>query len=289
MKTIDYSHEEFTSELLPSKPLASSTLQGWSNVYFQYHEEGALEIPDHAPLQDAFIVIHSPSNKIVKRTLDGKLNEEIDHAGDVIQAPAGYGHSVAWDSKAAFSIMAFEPGYLASMGYDLHNPNKFHIRPHFARRDPVIFGIAQSLKLLCDANRPISQMYLDSIGSFVASHLMAHYSEVENFGGLCHADLNKVIDYMHANLHLKIGLAELAKLLNMSQSYFSKLFKSSTGATPYQYLMQCRLRRAKELLKQTTLTADEIASRTGFDSKSHLSRTFTQHLSISPIKYRKLL
>jgi AraC family transcriptional regulator len=289
MKAIDYSQEEFTAKLSLSKPLASSTLQGLSNVYYQYHEQGPLEIPEHAPPQDTFIIVHSPSNKIVKRTLDGKLNEEVDRSGDVIQTPAGYGHSVAWDSKAAFSILAFEPGYLASLGYDLYNPNKFYIRPHFARRDPVIFGIAQSLKSLCDANRPISQMYLDSIGSFVANHLVAHYNKIENLGGLCQTDLNKVIDYIHANLHLKIRLAELAGLLNISQSHFSKIFKISTGATPYQYLMKCRLRKAKELLKQTNLTIDKIAACTGFDSKSHLCSTFTEHLSISPIKYRKLL
>lgn len=289
MKTIDYSHEEFTSELLPSKPLASSTLQGWSNLYFQYHEEGAMEIPDHAPLQDAFIVIHSPSKKVVKRILDDKLHEEVDQAGDVIQAPAGYGHSVAWDSKASFSIIAFEAGYLASMGYDLHNPDKFQITPQFARRDPVIFGIAQSLKSLCDANRPISQMYLDSIGSFVANHLIAHHTEIENFGGLCRTDLQKVIDYMQANLHVKIHIVELSGLLNMSQSYFSKLFKVSMGVAPHQYLMQCRLKKAKELLKKTTLTVEEISVLTGFTDKSHLCYRFGKQSSISPTKYRKLL
>jgi AraC family transcriptional regulator len=288
MRKVNYSHEKFTSELLPSGPLASSDTQGWRNVYFQYYVAGAMEVPEHAPLQDAFVIIHSSTKKIVKRVLDGKLHEDFDQVGDVIQAPAGYGHSVAWDDKASFSIISFEAGYLASLGYDLHNPDKFQITPRFARQDPAIYGIAQSLKSLCDANRPVSQMYLDSIGAFVANHLIAHSAQVEILGGLCHADFQQVIDYMQANLHLKIGLSELSGLLSISQSYFSKLFKNSAGTTPHQYLMQCRVQRTKELLKKTTLTVDEIAIHTGFDSASHLYHAFKQHVSISPTKYRKL-
>jgi AraC family transcriptional regulator len=249
-----------------------------------------MEIPDHAPLQDAFVIVHSPSKKVVKRILDGRLNEEIDEIGDVIQTPSGFSHSVAWDNKAAFSVMAFEQGYLASLGHDIYNPNRFQLPPRFARKDPIIYGIAQSLKDWCDSDTPVSQLYLDSIGVFLASHLVANYPiELELSGGFTSRDFHQIVDYVHANLSKKIGLAELSALIGMSQSYFFGLFKKTTGKTPHQYVMQCRLLEAKKLLKKTDLTIEKISQVTGFTNKSHLCASFRKHLSVSPMEYRKLL
>jgi transcriptional regulator GlxA family with amidase domain len=55
----------------------------------------------------------------------------------------------------------------------------------------------------------------------------------------------------------------------MSQFHFSHLFKQSIGTAPYQYLLQQRVERAKQLLKQTERSIMDIALECGFNSHSH--------------------
>ncbi|WP_313949281.1 helix-turn-helix transcriptional regulator [Leptolyngbya sp. FACHB-261] len=81
-------------------------------------------------------------------------------------------------------------------------------------------------------------------------------------------------------------LADLAALLGMSQFHFSHLFKQSIGTAPYQYLLQQRVERAKQLLKQTDQSIMEIAFLCGFNSHSHLSKQFRQLTGITPTAYR---
>jgi AraC family transcriptional regulator len=288
--SINYSSEEFTRELLPSKPLASSTLHCWKNMYFQHHIEGAMEIPEHAPMQDAFIVIHQPSGRPVKRIIDDKLHEKIDNAEDVIIVPAGTSHSVAWSGKAAFSILAFEPGHLASFGYDMFNPDKFRLSPRFRHRDPAIYGIVQTLKACLDLDKPLSQMYLDSVSSFISSHLAENYSPtpVGFNASFSPKDFSAVINYIQNNLSEKIALSDLSNLMNMSQSYFSRAFKETTGTSPYQYLMRCRVQKSKLLLKANFDLA-RVAQETGFSSSSHFISTFRRFSSVTPEQFRKML
>jgi AraC family transcriptional regulator len=98
--------------------------------------------------------------------------------------------------------------------------------------------------------------------------------------------LRQVLDYIDAHLDRQIELENLAQLLGMSQFHFSRLFKQSLGSSPYQYLIQQRVERAKQLLKQTDRAIVEIALACGFNSHSHLSKTFRQIIGVTPKAYR---
>jgi AraC family transcriptional regulator len=98
--------------------------------------------------------------------------------------------------------------------------------------------------------------------------------------------LMQVLDYIHASLDQEIKLADLAALLNMSQYHFSHMFKQAIGVAPYQYLLQQRVERAKQLLKKTDQSIIEIALACGFSSHSHLSKQFRQLTGETPTAYR---
>jgi AraC family transcriptional regulator len=98
-------------------------------------------------------------------------------------------------------------------------------------------------------------------------------------------------DYIsdRSNIDLNLSLTEIASVTQLGTHYFSKLFKSSTGLSPHQYVIQQRLDRATELLKNTDRSIVDIAIQTGFASQSHLTTQFRKYRSITPKRYRELL
>ena len=84
-----------------------------------------------------------------------------------------------------------------------------------------------------------------------------------------------------------IQISDIAAALDISQSYFYKIFKEYTGLSPYQYLTQIRLNHARTLLTTTAHQIKYISFVVGFDSVSHFIRHFKKLTGFTPAEYRK--
>lgn len=131
------------------------------------------------------------------------------------------------------------------------------------------------------------RMYGESLLTEVAAHLLTKYNLSSRDlkttqGGLGQSTLRKVIDTVSARYDTDIGLVELAKVANMSQYHFLRMFKKSTGVTPHQYLIQHRLKRAKELISSGETNLQAVAKRVGFFDANHLKRHFRRVYGVSP-------
>ena len=94
-------------------------------------------------------------------------------------------------------------------------------------------------------------------------------------------------EFIHLNYNKKISIDDMAKNACMSKYHFSRLFKESTGESPYKYLCMYRIEKAKELLIKTSLSINEIALRTGFEDTSSFIYLFKKHVFVSPLQFRK--
>ncbi|WP_190342687.1 AraC family transcriptional regulator, partial [Leptolyngbya sp. FACHB-36] len=123
-------------------------------------------------------------------------------------------------------------------------------------------------------------------------HLLKQYSvwqpqsSSNSKGRLSEYQLQTVFDYIYAHLDRDIALSDIANTLNLSQYHFCRLFKQSTSVTPHQYLTQCRIDRAKQLLQTTQLTITEIAFAVGLTNHSSFTRLFRQYVGVSPKVFR---
>jgi AraC-like DNA-binding protein len=86
-----------------------------------------------------------------------------------------------------------------------------------------------------------------------------------------------------------INVAELAKELGVAYSHFRREFKAQTGFSPWNYVVQLRLSRARRLLAAGDATLDDIAARLGFSSAFHLSAAFKQAYGVAPQHWREQL
>ncbi|AUT01878.1 AraC family transcriptional regulator [Nostoc sp. CENA543] len=101
-------------------------------------------------------------------------------------------------------------------------------------------------------------------------------------GGLSNHRLKQVINYIHSHLTQPIQLAELSQICGMSQYYFCRLFKQSMGVTPYQYVLQQRMEKAKQLLRQRKYAIAEIALMVGCADQSHFTKHFKKYTGVTP-------
>ncbi|HEY8312866.1 MAG TPA: AraC family transcriptional regulator [Candidatus Baltobacteraceae bacterium] len=84
----------------------------------------------------------------------------------------------------------------------------------------------------------------------------------------------------------QLQLDDIATELGLSPFTILRQFRAATGRTPYAYLLEIRLERAKQLLGQTTDSIARIASKVGFNDPAHFSRFFSNTTGYSPSSYR---
>jgi AraC-like DNA-binding protein len=83
-----------------------------------------------------------------------------------------------------------------------------------------------------------------------------------------------------------VDMERLAASLHMSYAHFRRLFKQQTGLSPYQYHLQLRINRAREMLHGTTLAVKQVAAKLNFESPYHFSKIFKKKAGMSPRQWR---
>ena len=141
----------------------------------------------------------------------------------------------------------------------------------------------------CASAEPTSRLYADALSLAMIQRLvdLGEPHAPPERGGLPPFKLRQVTEYMHAHLGDDIGLQELAGLVGISPSYFSRAFKDATGLSPHQWLILARCERAKFLLMQSRSSLAEVALEVGFYDQAHFTRLFTQHIGVSPGLWRR--
>jgi AraC family transcriptional regulator len=153
--------------------------------------------------------------------------------------------------------------------------------------------LSLALKAEIEAGYPGGRLYGDSISHLLTVHLLKNYSNITPQiplykDGLCRCSLQQVLEYIQTSLDQDLSLKALAKVIGISKYYFIDLFKQSMGMTPHQYVMQQRIERAKQLLRNRALAITEVTFACGFANQSHFTRLFRKQTGVTPKAYREL-
>ncbi len=124
-----------------------------------------------------------------------------------------------------------------------------------------------------------------------AIHISERYGglrrRAERIGGLAPWQERRARELIASQLGLDVSLSEIASECGLSMSHFCKAFKVSTGSTPHGWLQQCRLERARNLLRQLELSLAEVALQCGFSAQRHFSRVFHRETGLTPGVWRR--
>lgn len=205
--------------------------------------------------------------------------------GSVAITPARVMHSAIVEAQSAFMILYLQTGFVERSDEQFAD----ELRPAIANSDPLIQAIGTSLNT--DDADPL---YAETLLHALSIHLHKRYAwrpagEQTRSHGLSTHKLRQVCSYIEAHLQGVIRLDDLAETVNLSRYHFCRLFKQSVGVSPYQYILQQRIKKARQLLHNPDLSLVNVALASGFASQSHFSRHFRQHMGVTPYGYRKTL
>ena len=137
------------------------------------------------------------------------------------------------------------------------------------------------------------RLYREGLSAALAVHLLHQYGTFSRVpiihkGGLASRPLKRVIEHINEHLQDELSLVELSRIAKLSPHHFATAFKASTGISPHQYVIERRIGRARDLLRQKEKTISEIAVAVGFSSQSHLTTNFRRTMGVTPRKFQSL-
>jgi transcriptional regulator GlxA family with amidase domain len=109
---------------------------------------------------------------------------------------------------------------------------------------------------------------------------------------MCRPDdirIGHVVALIHARLAEPCRVDQLARAVNMSPSYLTRLFREQTGRSPVSFVRELRQRRAYELVQTTFLSIKEVMAAVGWNDPSHFCRAFKTRFGVSPKGLRDAL
>lgn len=281
----------------PEHILLSSSGRGWSGidaaeVHHPQDDFGTPAIPRHV------LVLNLGSPFDAKETLRGR--EGYLGSGGIVVLPAGAPREWHLDRRGEVRHLhlyldpALVRSVAAGAGLD---PDEVELIEALGIRDPQIEYAALSLLSELRSGEVGARIYTESLANVLAINLLRRHSslgrssmsklENERPRGLPEASLHTALEYMGDNLAKDLTLAELAREVSMSPYHFSRMFKTSTGFPPHQYIMRQRIERAKALLCNTDLPVGVIAREVGFANHSHFAQQFRRLVGVSPRSFRQ--
>ena len=160
--------------------------------------------------------------------------------------------------------------------------------------DETIKGIIDLFLIEARGGGRNGYSYQKNLLSLLSTHYIQSYS---NYLDLQNArssaskfdqqQVDKVDRYIDEHISSHISVEDLADLLHCSKFYFLREFKKLVGLTPYQYLMDKRLERAKTLLTTAQTNIASVGFALGFTDQAHFTRAFKKQFGVTPGQFQK--
>jgi AraC family transcriptional regulator len=157
--------------------------------------------------------------------------------------------------------------------------------PRLMFHDRTIMQLAQLFAEECADDGSHCWLYGDNLSVallLVLSRLGKSRPSAVAKGRLAPWQVRRVTDYLMAHLAEDVELRQISDLVQLSRSYFSRAFKTSTGLAPHQWLLKARIAKAQELLLTSDRPLAQIAIHLGFADQAHFTRTFARMVGESP-------
>ena len=277
----------------PTLPTVSSRHVGWHGIAMEsFNDVPACSIPEHEhPIH--MLNLQRSGQTRCEWTTDGRTRRAEHGPGNLYILPAGTRDRFTRSAPTSHLALVMAPYFLARALEETAHLGDVELLPNWNLRDPHVASLMLALHADLEDSSPAGPLYGESLGVAIAHYLIRRYSvraprQLEYKGGMPTVRLNRVLDFMRENCAKEMRLSELGQLAGMSPHYFCELFKKSTGLSPHQYSLRCRIDRAKGFLPSPQFTIGQIAKATGFADQSHFTKVFRRIVGVTPTQFRQV-
>jgi AraC family transcriptional regulator len=269
---------------------ASSEGLGWSSAFASVQRERAYEGKLHA-LSDSLMVLHRGGPVDITYTVGGKSVGRHIPKGGVFFLPAGHECDVALHAALDSTHIYLRSDLFADSDPGAHNVLG-GLAPMYGENDAVLAHLAAAVGDTITAGLPASSLFVDPIVSAIANRFIAinYHTPAAEPGKqtqrLTHRQMQRIREFVEANIETDIRLEMMAGICGRSTEYFVRVFKATAGVSPYQYVLNLRIERAKALLGVEGASIADVALQCGFSHQEHLTRMFRRFTGVTPGRYR---
>jgi AraC family transcriptional regulator len=276
---------------IPAISSLTSKRAGWDGIALEsFSDVPGVSIPDHDH-PTHFLNLLTHGNIRAQWTTGGRSHSADNGPGTIYVLPAGTRDRLTWSGPTTRIILVMEPRFLARSFADTPHLNDVELTTHWNLRDRHIQSLMLALHADLEDGSPAGPLYGESLGLALAGYLVRRYSarnsaRLSYRGSMPTLRLNRTLEYINQNLGRDLRLWELAQVAGMSPNYFCELFKASTGLSPHQYTLRCRIERAKQYLRDPNIGLACAGAAVGFADQSHFTKVFRRIVGVTPMKFR---
>jgi AraC family transcriptional regulator len=275
----------------PSRVVLSSVGTNWNDVVVEQHHFPSSELADVMFKRHVVVIDigHSVTNEFKN---EGRFQRFFQAGGAISFLPSHQPFSgrvkVERGVFADILLLALDPVFVSRVAEELElDSDRIELIEKRRITDPTLHHIALALRDGVQSGAALDRMYGEGLSTALAVHLLREYGAAvlgpkRQYGRLPREKLVRAVEYIQDQLDTDLTVSGIALAVGMSTDHFTRVFKESTGQAPYQYVVDARVRKAKELLTTGKFTISEAAHQVGFADQSHLTRQFKRVFGLPP-------
>ena len=285
-----------TSEQLPiwvpGDILCASDDLGWKGVAqrtYRYRGQD-VEIP---PMDCFMLVRYEAGQTPMDRQFDGRWTRTTCAPGHFSLLSSVADSHWHWTENLEVSHVYLDDGLLSRVAGEMTGREVDQVELHdvLAGTDNVVGFLTDQLKQEAQSPGTGGPLYAEALSLQLTVHLLRHYAvcryrDPAPGGRLRRADLDRLRDYIDAHLAAPLSLEDLARVIGLGPWTLSRQLRQAVGCSPYRFVIDRRIARARELVLAGNLPLKEIAAATGFSDQAHLTRTMRARLGVTPGQLR---
>jgi len=270
----------------------SSMVLGWRGFAIERHEMAAGDKPA-IPLQQHFVAVWTGSTPYgERRNLRGDVVPFTKKPGTVSLLPIGVAPALRLLSPTEITVVAFDPEFISNIERELEQRLTNPFLEKLVLEEPEVSLLVSFLMNECESGGPHGPAYAESLAYALAVRFLylargqqiqaSPYRHISS-----PKSIRRVLERMHTEFQSDLSLSSLAADSGYSRRHFLRIFEDATSYTPHQYLLQLKIKRAKELLRDKSISLIDVAAHCGFSSQSHMSQIFRKYCGTTPGQIRR--
>jgi len=285
-------------DIYPSQPELNSSALNRPSVAdlltCEYFQADPGEMPVEVFDQHHILINLAQTPMRVENWRDGAHRDFQFQPNELVVTPAGVKSGWRWHERSHCIVITCEPDKLArfareTLGETLTS-SQLQNTPQFVDED-----LTQAALQLVDPLRTgglASAVMFESLARVFLVKLIQSYgiTQDEDYAftrSFTARHYQAVLDLIAARYTDKLTLEDMAEAAGLSAFHFARLFKTTIGLPPYQFVMRYRVERAQALLTNPDIALIDIALRCGFSDQAHFSKVFKTMVGETPKAWRK--